>query len=220
MNETYKYIFDMDGTLYQFDDSKDQTFTSSRFNQDLKRNVQGFISDRLGISPSASETEYKRIYQLFNGEMSLGIEKEYGISRSEYFTNTWNLSPEDYITKNPLLPEMLGALQGRAALLTAAPRIWATRVLSFLDIDSVFGEMVFTGEPDERKPNPVVFQNIATVFNENPKNIFSIGDQEDSDILPAKQVGMRTVRIGSSETAADYSAENILLAIQFIKGVS
>lgn len=217
MTERNKFIFDMDGTLYQFDKKKGQEFTNSRFGNDIQQNVHSFFARKFGLSPEEAITEHKRVSNKFNGEVSLGLESDFGIDRAEYFAATWNLDPSAYIDKNPNLRDLIMQLHGRIALLTAAPRIWAVRVLAHLNVEDVFGYNVFTGDPDERKPNVVVFQNIANIFDSPTNQIFSIGDQEQTDILPAKSIGMKTLKIGSSVTSADYHADDIELAISLLK---
>ncbi len=218
MKEQYRFIFDMDGTLYHFDKGQGQTFTASRFYTDLRSNVYGFFMERRGLSRDEALSEYERIKDKYDGEVSLGVEKEYGIDRYDYFDSTWNLNPNDYIEKDPDLPEMLEQLKGRIALLTAAPRVWAINVLAYLDIDRMFEGKLYTGEPDERKPNPVVFRKIANDLRVPPGNVFSIGDQEYSDILPAKSIGMKTILVGSNEnTTADYKTKNVKSAINILK---
>jgi FMN phosphatase YigB (HAD superfamily) len=218
MKEQYKFIFDMDGTLYRFDKGQGQTFTSSQFYTDLRSNAYSFFMERRGLSRGEAIAEYERIKEKYDGEVSLGVESEYGIDRYEYFDNTWNLNPEGYIEKDTDLHEMFEQLQGRIALLTAAPRVWALNVLSYLDIEQLFDGRLYTGEPDERKPSPVVFQRIADEFGVSTRDVFSVGDQEYSDIVPANSIGMKTILIGSSEnTVADYQADDVKTAIILLR---
>lgn len=208
----------MDGTLYRFDKGQGRSFTASRLYTDLRSNAYAFFMDRRGLSKDRAVTEYERIKEKYDGEVSLGVEQEYGIDRYDYFANTWNLNPERYIEKDTDLPEMLGQMKGKVALLTAAPRVWATNVLAYLGVADMFENRVYTGEPDVRKPNPLVFQKIADNFAVSPSNVFSIGDQEYSDIIPARNIGMKTVLIGSSQnTAADYQATDVKLAINLLR---
>lgn len=218
MKEQFRFIFDMDGTLYRFDKGRAESFTASRFSDDLKKNVCRFFMNNRGFSKEKATAEYERIRQKYNGEISLGVEKEYGINRYEYFEKTWNLNPQDYLEKDADLPKMLEELKGRIALLTAAPRIWAVNVLAFLDLNRLFMEKLYTGEPDERKPDTAVFRRIAADFKVSPEQIFSIGDQEKTDIIPAKNIGMKTVLIGNSQTTtADYQASDLKLAMAILK---
>lgn len=214
----YRFIFDMDGTLYKFNKGDGGSFGTSRFYADLRNNVYGFFMERRGITQEDAVTEYERIKEKYKGEVSLGVEAEYGIDRYDFFENTWNFNPEDYIEKDKDLPEMFDQLRGRVALLTAAPRIWAVNVLAYLDIDAMFDGKLYTGEPDDRKPSIVVFRKIAGDFGVSARNIFSIGDQELSDIVPAKSIGMRTLRIGSDpNTNADYQAADVKLAVNLLR---
>ncbi len=208
----------MDGTLYKFDGKKGTDFASSRFYTDLRNNVYAFFMDRRGIPRKEAIAEYERIKQKYAGEVSLGVEIEYGINRYDYFENTWNLDPSEYIEKDDDLPVLMDQLRGRIALLTAAPRVWAIQVLAFLDIQAPFGEQIYTGEPDVRKPDPAVFRQVALGLGAPQGKIFSIGDQEYSDIIPAKSIGMRSVLIGQlPESIADYQVANIKLAIETLR---
>ena len=176
--EGYRAIFDMDGTLYQFDKGKEQTFTASRFYANLRRNVYGFLVVRRDISEGEALREYERIKVQYKGEVSLGVEAEYGIDRYDFCAETWGtLEPADYIDAEDELPGSLRALRGKIALLTAAPRIWAVKVLAYLHLEDVFGDTIYTGEPNLRKPNPQIFQKVADDFGVQPSQVFSIGDQ-------------------------------------------
>ncbi|MEK9175853.1 MAG: HAD family hydrolase [Patescibacteria group bacterium] len=214
----FKYIVDMDGTLYKFDKGKAQNFISSQFYIDLRKNILNFFVAELMLKDFKAVEEFERINKKYKGEISIGIEKEYGFDRYKYYDLTWsNLEPKRYIKYDPKLRDSLGNMKGDIALLTAAPKIWVISVLNFLGINDVFGDLIFTGEPDIRKPNPAAFQTIVQRFNSPSSNFFSIGDQEESDIIPAKSIGMQTLKIGPGKTYADYQAPDIKQAIRLLK---
>lgn len=215
--ELYKYILDLDGTLYQFDRGEGQTFTKSRFYQNLRRNVYVFFMQRRDITLEEAMIEYERIKTKYNGEVSLGVEREYGIDRYEYFAYTWDFQPELYVERDDDIRETLEQLRGRIALLTAAPRIWAIRTLAFLSLEDLFEGRIFTGEPDLRKPNPEAFRTVVRTLMSSPDLTFSIGDQEETDIVPAKTIGMKTLFIGSTKTSANYRAKDIKSAINLLR---
>lgn len=200
----------MDGTLYQFDKEKGESFKNSRFAQDLKKNIIDYFIKKFKLSYDEALRLYKKIQNNYKGEISTGVEKEFGILRAEFFEETWNLYPEKYIIKNTHLPKLLLALQGNCALVTSAPTIWATRVLEYLEIADAFGDSIYTAESYIRKPNPLVFLHIARKFNSPTCTVISIGDQEATDIIPAAAIGMRTIYVGSlHNTSADYHVANI-----------
>lgn len=212
--EKFKFITDMDGTLYSFRNGAH--FSASDFGRQIRAGTLNFVSERFGLSPEAAEIEYERIKSKHGGHFSLGIEKEHGIDRYEFFSSTWNLDAAEFIDPSDIA-QSLEVLKGRIALLTAAPRVWANNVLAHLNISDLFGEHVYTGEPDIRKPDPEVFKNIALNMGVSPEMIFSIGDQEESDIAPAQSIGMRTVLIGNSpDSDSDYQAPDMRSAIKLL----
>ncbi|MBU3935638.1 HAD family hydrolase [Patescibacteria group bacterium] len=205
----FKYIFDLDGTLYRFNKSSGGYFVKSQFYQDIKENVYRFFAKELKISRKQSIQTYKKIMDEFKGEVSLGVEKTFGIDRYQYFSATWNLDPEKYLEPNENLIPMIEPLSGNIAILTSAPLVWAQNALKFLGIDEYFKDAVFTGEGDIRKPNPEAFVQILKSFNCPSNEVFSIGDQEQTDILPAKNLGIKTIIVGSESAIADYSIKTI-----------
>lgn len=213
--EKYKFITDMDGTLYSFKNGP--RFSTSDFGKQIRAGSLNFVRERLGLSQEAAEIEYERIKSAYDGHFSIGIEKEHGIDRYEFFSQAWDLDAGTFIEASDVA-QTLEIMRGRIALLTAAPRVWANNVLAHLKIADLFGEHVYTGEPDIRKPNPEVFRIIASSLGANPERVFSIGDQEDTDIIPAKSIGMKTVLIGASpDSSSDYQAPDIQTAVQLLR---
>lgn len=215
--EKTKYIFDLDGTLYSFENEASGTFSASRFNIDLRRRVNDYIAQRLDVSIADAETIVKNIDDEYDGELSIGFEERFNIDRYDYYSSTWNCLPENYIAPNSNLVDMLSEFRGNALLLTAAPNIWASTVLQYLGIADIFGENVMTGEPDIRKPNKIVFEQAARRLDAEPSQIISIGDQNYSDIVPARALGMTTILIGPDKLDADYRVDSIVEAINLIK---
>jgi len=201
-------IFDLDGTLYRFDNGNSATFTSSKFYADIKEKVYSFFMRQFGISRKQAEAEYQRIKEKYRGEVSLGVEKESGISRYEYFGNTWNLNPAEYLSKNGNLESILTRISSKRVVLTSAPRIWAESALSYLGVLPLFEE-IFTGEPDIRKPNPLAFKQILKKYRVSAKRGLSVGDQVSSDIIPAKSLGMKTILIGDRSSEADVCIDSL-----------
>ena len=212
-----KYIFDLDGTLYSFASTGHVTFGKSVFYADLRLRILAYIAATLGVTSDEAEEIFQKVDKEFNGELSIGFEKMHGIDRYAYYEATWGCEPKDYIAVNAKLREALLPFRGHALLLTAAPHAWASRVLQHLDIADIFGENIITGEPDIRKPDPAVFRQAAEKLNTQPNAIVSIGDQNYSDIVPAKSLGMTTILIGPEQLDAHHRADSIYDAINIIK---
>ena len=216
MRKTTKFIFDLDGTLYQFSPGQSHGFERSVFYADLKQRVLNFIASEFNLSANRALDFFHKVDAEFAGELSIGFEKKYGIDRHRYFAATWDCLPKTYMQRDARLAEALAPLSGRALLLTNAPRIWADRTLAHLGVADIFDHII-TGEPDIRKPDPQVFVEAAAMLGADPTDIVSVGDQNHSDIVPAKSVGMATVLIGPEQQAADFRADDIYHALRVIK---
>lgn len=214
-------VFDMDGTLYQFPGAG--TFTQIPFGQTIGRNVERFIAQEFEMDETAARQKTAELAARFDGEMSLGLEREFGIDRMRFFDETWNLDPREFVVANTDLRSALESIDDvELRVLSAAPRIWVDRVLGFLGVADVFEDRIFTGEPDIRKPSPEAFRRALGVRAVDPSRSISIGDQEMTDILPARSIGMKTIRIApkDTESSADFVAEDIMSAIELVKGES
>ncbi|HMQ96861.1 MAG TPA: HAD-IA family hydrolase [Candidatus Nanoperiomorbaceae bacterium] len=208
MNKLQAAVFDMDGTLYQFPEGA--TFSESPLGVAVRQNTADFLSREFKLSDEAAWNRYDELLRRYDGEMSLGLEREFGINRMRFFDETWDIDPENIIVPEPGLREQMERLDIQCALLTAAPRVWAKRAIGYIGIANLFGDNIITGEPDIRKPNPEVFRQIMNKVGSMASQTVSIGDQDFSDIVPAKQLGMRTVRIGQDENSvADLQARNV-----------
>ncbi len=206
-------VFDLDGTLYSLRGG-DGTFGESDFYADLKGKMYSFLADVLGISIKVAKAEYDTIKNKFGGEVSIGVEQELGINRFDWFENTWNLDPAQYIDKpTEELAETIRPVSDRSMVLTAAPAVWAYPSLCYLGLGGMFGDRIVTGESDIRKPDPKIFRMAADTLSRECHEIVSIGDQTKSDILPAKALGMLTIKIGHADNVADYTAKDVVEAV-------
>jgi len=187
-------IFDMDGTLYEFTDNGSgrgfdnsvldsrvcalaKTLIGSLTDEDADVVLQKGIADEIGISNYLNNT--------------------YGLERDEYFATAWNVDPEGAVTKLPELSERLRSFSNGEknidlTLLTAAPKIWQQNVFKYLDIEDVFGS-IYSGDMFETKRD--VFKKIAD--RTGPATVLSIGDQLETDVLPARELGMYAIQVAS-----------------------
>jgi putative hydrolase of the HAD superfamily len=211
-----KFIFDLDGTLYNFDDLQGKVFYQSRFYSRIKENIYLFLEKRLAFSKEEITKELEFADKYYNSEYSLYFENKFNISRYDYFNFCFDLDPEEFIKKNNELPKLFEELKGKALILTAAPEKWAKKALNYLDILEYLDINIITGEPNIRKPNPEVFKQALDILKSKPSDTLSIGDQEHSDIIPAKQVGMKTAIIGKS-VIADYELKDTSAMIKLVR---
>lgn len=67
--------------------------------------------------------------------------------------------------------------------------------LTFLGIIDYFSLIVSSTEIKIKKPNPEIFQLALSKANINASEAIYIGDRVDNDMIPAKLLGMKTIRV-------------------------
>jgi len=65
------------------------------------------------------------------------------------------------------------------------------------------------------KPNPLYYKEVLKKLNAEPTESIMVGDDEINDIIPAKETGLLTFRIGNGKTVADASG-TLEDALEFI----
>jgi len=202
-------ILDMDGTLYRL---KGGSFGNSKLKEVILRNIKIFIAQKLKKDEKGAGTILKTITSKYKECVSVGLEKEYGIDRFEYFEYVWNIDPKTLIDFNPDLKKLLKGLKQNynIVLISDAPRVWVNKILEFLEIEEVFEELVYSGEGDTRKEFGNGFSLRIKEMGVQPSNCISVGDQEHTDIIPAKKIGFKTVYVGEkAKSTADCSIADI-----------
>lgn len=152
------------------------------------------------------------ILKKYGEGISIGLEKEFGFNRYDYFSVAWNIDPKDFIEENPHLRSFLINLNKNFdfVLLSDAPRVWIDAILKHFNITNMFQNNIFSGESDIRKSHNNAFEGICKKINIKLNKCISVGDQEKTDIMPAKILGMTTVYVGEeNDTNADYAIKNI-----------
>lgn len=203
-------IFDMDGTLYDF---KEGSFSQSGLRKKVLENAKLYIAESLNKSKLEAEKILEYIGAKYGEDISVALEKEFGIDRGAYFNVVWNIPARGIVKKNPRLREFLLELGVKYdyALVSDAPLIWVNNVLEELDIKDIFENKIYSGEGNIRKGFGNSFQFVASQLMVELKNCIVIGDQEDTDIVQAKKNGMTAVLITNQKkpTEADYVIKDV-----------
>lgn len=180
-------IFDMDGTLYRLD-GKNGLFFESTLYRLVIANSEKFVSERESGSVDAPALIAEAMKDAVG--ISRVLARRYKITRKEYFEVVWNINPQLVIKESEIAITTLRSLKTNPdldlILLTAAPMRWMLNVTKFLGIRNIFTG-IYTAENFGKK-DEVFIQLAKQYFGK----AISIGDQEDTDILPAKNVGLST----------------------------
>lgn len=188
-------VFDMDGTLY-LHDGDNGTYKNSSL-------IKNVISNSIEFVISKENSSLEVASQLINDALkdTIGISrvlaKRYGISRQDYFDIAWNIDPKKVVKNFEKQVDTIQKLKKnnkRMFLLTAAPRVWMENVLNEFGLTNAF-ERKYNAEMFGKKDE--VFEKLSKEFD--PKTIVSIGDQFETDLLPAQNLGMSICLIKSPE---------------------
>lgn len=213
-------IFDLDGTLYKM---KGGSFVNSKLHQKILKNAIRYIKIKLKISKHEAENILKEIVHEYGENISIALEKKYRLNRYEYFNYVWNINPKSYINKSNDLENILIRLNKdyEFLLMSDSPKIWIVNVLKMLGIETFFKGKILSGEGNKRKIFGNRYDDILNKHNIVSADVIVVGDQETTDIAPAKKIGLKTIFINQSKKSklADVnikSINNIESAINFI----
>ncbi len=204
-------IFDLDGTLYRL---KGGSYAKSDLKKYVLRNAKDFIASQLGLSKKDARGVLDKIQKKYGAEISLGLEKEYGINRYKYFNTVWDIPAGKVVRKDNDLRQTLISLSKkyRLTLVSDAPKVWINNVLKELKVSDIFKNNIFSGEGDMRKGFGNAYQRILKKYKTKPRDCISVGDQEKTDIIPAKKLGMITIFVNENKcsTIATFCIKRII----------
>jgi len=179
----------------------------------VQRNAIAYIASRLSKSRQEAKKILTGILVRYGEHISLGVEQEFGLDRNDYFQTVWDIPARLVVSKERKLRQSLLALKRRyrLAVVSDAPSVWIKNVLDELGISDIFRDNIFSGEGNERKGTQAAFPRIIKSLGLKPSQVISVGDQEDTDIIPAKNLGLVTVFVGRSKKSrkADFNVSSI-----------
>lgn len=204
-----KILFlDMDGTLYPIEK---RSFLDSPIHDQIKERTILYICRKLGFKNEKAEKIFHMLMQKYPKYYSIGLNKLYGLERREYLDFVWNMDASDLIKPQKKLRSFIKLLSSKydIYLISDAPKVWIENVSKFLDINDLL-KGKFSGTDLNKKKKEGLFEYLIYLIKVFPKDIFMVGDEEDVDILPAKNLGIKTIHIcNGKQSQADYQADNL-----------
>lgn len=210
-------IFDLDGTIYKFEGGH---LKSSGLYKVIIKNTLIYISQQLRENRQEAQKILSSIMQKYGNSLSIGLEKEFQFDRYDYFNFAWDINVKKFVQFNPDLKPLFSDLKNdyNLVLVSDAPLTWINNVLKYLEVQDSFKKNIFSGEGDVRKEIGNAFKEITKKLKLKPNDCVSIGDQENTDIIPAKEMGMKTIYISNDKSnIADYTIDNILKINDILK---
>lgn len=147
--------------------------------------------------------------------------EEYGIERPRWRTEDEELFPGAYKCLEQLSKQYKIGIIANQVPGTAA-RLEKHGVLKFIDI------VIASAEEGLEKPDRRIFELALSRANCKPENAAMIGDRVDNDIIPAKKMGMKTVRVkqgmwkyweaSNEDEQPDYEVDDLRGVLELFKG--
>lgn len=199
--------FDLDGTLYR---------TNGEIDGRIRNQIAKRIFDRrseLGNVARAREYFERRYKELESG---IKILREVGYENASRIMEECLVYADvlDLLEEDETLADVLSQIHDRYEaiyLLTSSPRELALAKLERLGIKPEVFHYSFYSDSEGigQKSDGSAFRHVFSQTSIKPFFHVYVGDRLNSDILPAKKSGMKTIAVWSSISDADVSIEHI-----------
>jgi putative hydrolase of the HAD superfamily len=182
------WLFDLDNTLH---DASRAVFGR------LNGSMTDYIEQHLGL-PRDEANELRMHYWRRYGATLLGLERHHGIRASHFLAQTHQLPGLEAQLHMPLADRSaLQRLPGRKVLLTNAPAAYAKRVLTALDMASIFESIVSIEDMrtfGQLRPKPDLrMMKVVLARLKLPAHRCVLVEDTLANLRPVRQLGMRTV---------------------------
>lgn len=153
------------------------------------------------------------------GELALGA---LGIPFSKWAAKLDEASVDDIIPK-PDIVERFRKIPSKKVLFTGSPKGMAYRILTRFgfnpeqDFDAIIGWEEPEISPLKWSCSPFVFRAICNEMGVDPQNAWSIGDNWESDLLPAQLQGITTIQINKNTGNPDFRFASISSLIDTVE---
>jgi len=184
----------MDGTLYEFD-SENGGYGGSGIEKMVNENAINYICSITGNSYDESRGEVQRCVDT-KESLSEHVSSSYDVSIEDYFDTVWDLDPKGLVVVDARIPELISKLDNKnipIVLITHAPDVWRRRIFEHfrLNDDSFHG--IYTREKARNKGEIM----LSLIEELKSSRGFSIGDQYETDIRSAEELGLQTFHVTS-----------------------
>lgn len=195
-------LFDLDNTLYS--DRRTGLLTH------IDRRINDYLTLRLGME-EAAVNELRREYWRKYGTTLRGVKENHGLDPLEYAAYTYDIDLEQFLQADADLLGMLGRLPWPKAVFSNSPESYVARVLAALGIAGEFSRIFGIGFSGHRgKPDPETYRMVLAELG-LPGQACVLIDDSAANLLPARELGMTTIYLGSEAPAwADYCLASIL----------
>jgi len=180
-------FFDLDGTLYD----------SPAYNEYFDSQIAAIVADFLHVDLSAA-TRLLRERRKEKGTLTRAMES-LGINRLEFHRLVAkHVDPTRFLSKDQAITDLIIRLKARGfrvGLVSNSGRELVAKILNTLELKADLFDLIVTGSEVEPKPSHQPFLVALTKLGcEKPSTVY-VGDREEAEILPAHEIGLKTILI-------------------------
>lgn len=192
MPDMREWLFDLDNTLYPPE--------TGLFGA-VDARINEFLARHLGLDARAADALRSRYHDEY-GITLVGLMREHGTEPHHYLDFVHSVPVGDYLLPDEELHAIVAALPGRRSIFTNGSRRHALAVLGALGLEGLFEEIFDIVALGFRpKPDPATYRAVLDRLGAEPGRVVLLDDLE-RNLAPGRELGMRTVLVGSREPSA------------------
>jgi HAD superfamily hydrolase (TIGR01549 family) len=193
-------IWDVDLTFYR---------VTQEMADGLKDRIYEYISQGKEITLGEAKKDYEREFERTKSKTAAMV--ALGFSKYAIQEVIDSIDKQKYIKKDPRLIQLFNTLDNyKHAIVSNSTRVSVNETLKRLGLEKdLFKTIITKDEVSEYKPSPAPFLRVMEKLGARPEECVSIGDVENSDIIPAKKLGMKTIFVWGSLEEADASVPTV-----------
>lgn len=218
-------FFDLDHTLWDFEENSAQTYSKIFKDRDIQLNVPKFLNYYKIIN--------QRYWKLYRNDKIDRDVLRYGRLRDTFeflkyqvSDATINFLSDEYLNTLPLFNklfegthELLAYLEPKYQLhiITNGFSEVQNAKLENSGIKKYFDRIITSEMVGVKKPNPKVFEFAVNSAKANKKESWMIGDNWEADIMGAKNVGMQVIYCNFDNQSVDESILSVTSLLEIKK---
>lgn len=199
--EDIKYcIWDVDLTFYT---------VSPQLKKEFRKRIYKHASQKLKTSLNCAKQSYEREFKTRKSKTA--AMEALGLGKYAIQEVIDSIDKGRYLKKDLRLVQLFKNLREyKHIIVTNGTRSSINGTLMALGLEKNLFEAVVTKEDVlAYKPGPEPFLKALSVLGAKPEECVSIGDVDNSDIIPAKKLGMKTVFVWGKSRHADASIPTV-----------
>ncbi|HEX9817658.1 MAG TPA: HAD family hydrolase [Patescibacteria group bacterium] len=205
LKEIKLIAWDLDGTLYP---------PMPEITEEIDAARAVAIAKHLGVTETEAKAKFQPLYDRLHS--TTRVFNELGMEGEQFFIDFWaSFDLSQYIKPDPQLKKMFAVVRmaGRQhALLTNANTSQSvqSKLTAIGLTPDDFSAIFASGLTGIHKPTPAAFAQLWEQTEFAKEQIVYLGDKENTDIIPAKKLGLKTMLMDWSNQASVTSADGVV----------